>query len=170
MSSGFRRYCRSGVASQPLFCMVLSGSTAQRQRCFWQMRPGFSPLTGYFTRWPLFLELFYERNFQRFGEVTLIRLIVLQRNQYSEAGKDDEVLIAIQGVCLKTLTSQVCVEGTCHVHVMCVLCCRAKKGGVRKGVNPTLVGVFAENRLPELLVCAQSLSPGGTPYSSFSAV
>lgn len=45
-----------------------------------------------------------------------------------------------------------------------------KKGGVSKGVNPTLVGVFAENRLPELLVCAQSLSPGCSPYSSFSAV
>lgn len=54
-----------------------------------------SILTSYFTRWPLFLELFYERNFQRSGEVTLIRLIVLQRNQYSEAGKDTEVLIAI---------------------------------------------------------------------------
>lgn len=82
-----------GVASQPLFCMVQSGSTTQRQmllvdeawifsrqailhdgHCFWNS---------------------YERNFQRFGEVTLIRLIVLQRNEYSEAGKDSEVLIAV---------------------------------------------------------------------------
>lgn len=54
-----------------------------------------SILSSYFARWPLFLELSYERDFQRPGEVTLIGLIVFQRNQYSEAGKDTEVLIAI---------------------------------------------------------------------------
>lgn len=81
------------------------------------------------------MEFFYERNFQRFGEVTLIRLTVLQRNQYSEARKDSEVLSYL-GRMIESPHISVCVEGTCHVHVTCVhFVVLTKEGGVRKGVN-----------------------------------